>query len=138
MAVVDRRMIAGTAESLLATRTPATNVPCLQAALLDRAQLPPLTAGSSRMLSLSKSGRPIATGPSIKPIATSGRPAVRAISGESVTSFKEGRHKRSNFPVPGNKQRPVPATTKWVRQLSLAVAAREHKRLGSKSPFRGY
>src|ERR1700745_668885 len=80
--------IAGAAEPLLATIIPATNVPCLQAALLDRAQLPPFAPGNSRTFWLSKSGWPFATGPSIKPIVTSERPAARVINGESSISSK--------------------------------------------------
>src|SRR6516162_8736293 len=80
--------IARPAEPRLPNSIPATKVPCLQAALRDSTQTPPPPPGSSRMFCLSKSGWLLTTGPSIKPIVISGRPAVRAINGRSLISSK--------------------------------------------------
>src|ERR1700751_422562 len=69
--------IAGAGERLLARSIPATNVPCLQAALLGRAQVPGDSPGTSWMFSDARSGWSITTGPSINPTLISGVPWVR-------------------------------------------------------------
>src|SRR5262249_34175496 len=80
--------IAGAVEPLLADSIPATNVPCLQAALLDRAQVPANFPGTSRMFSVERSGWSILTGPSINPSLISEVPLVSSSNGINLTKSK--------------------------------------------------
>lgn len=80
--------IAGAGEPLFADSIPATNVPCLQAVLPGRAQVPADSPGTSRMFSAASSGWPIKTGPSISPTLISGLPRVRSSNRVSLTKSK--------------------------------------------------
>src|SRR4029453_3036013 len=68
---VQSGQIAGAEEFLFADNIPATNVPCMHAMLLARAQLPRNRPGISRIFVPVSSGWLVATGPSIKAIFVS-------------------------------------------------------------------
>jgi hypothetical protein len=70
-----------------AVALPAISVPCVQASLPLRRQPPPFPA-TSRKRAVPNPGCPMLTGPSIKPIAISGRPCVNRVSGASLTNSK--------------------------------------------------
>jgi hypothetical protein len=78
----------GGGEFLFADKIPATKVPCGQAVLLARVQVPPFLPRISRMCSPARSGCWVTTGPSMSPIFTSGLPLVRSISAVSLTNSK--------------------------------------------------
>lgn len=79
--------MAGAAEPLFAHKMPAIKVPCMQAVLSARAQVPASVPGISRILAFVRSGWLVETGPSIKPITTSDRPLVSCMSGVRPTRF---------------------------------------------------
>ena len=80
--------IARAAEPRRAHKIPATNVPCRQAALSARAQVPRSFPGISLRFWPARSGWLRNTGPSIKPTEISGRPIVLSVSGLSRTTSR--------------------------------------------------
>jgi hypothetical protein len=74
----------------VALRIPATNVPCMQAALSALVHAPDTLALTSRIFLALSSGCGMVTGPSINPIKTSGRPLVRSMTGVRFTNSKAG------------------------------------------------
>src|SRR5829696_1992646 len=80
--------IDGAAEPLFAHKMPATNVPCMHAALVARSQVPPISPETSWIVVVERSGWLVATGPSMSAILVSARPLVICINGLSLTSSR--------------------------------------------------
>ena len=101
---VQSGQIAGAEEPRFAFKIPAIKVPCKQAMLSARVQVPPLFSESSRICWLASSGWSIATGPSMRPMVTSGLPLVRFINGVSATKsngvIRVSRAKEANGLTP--------------------------------------
>src|SRR6266542_6618841 len=95
--------MAGAREFLLAHKMPATNVPCMQAALLAWAHAPESFPGTSRIFSLTRLGWFLATGPSINPTIISARPLVRSINAASLTKSNGVMARSQNDKLGGEK-----------------------------------
>ncbi len=114
--------MAGAGEFRFANNIPAMNVPCTHAVLSARVHAAALFPPISRRCPPARSGCWITTGPSMRPIFTSGLPLVRSIKAVRLTNSK------GSISWPTSSCTPGPSCSSWHCRRGSACLPRGRDR----------